>query len=54
MQFHQWLGSNDQWKATIPAQPAGTTVYWYIRFDHYDGSADYWSNNGNNFSYYTN
>jgi hypothetical protein len=53
MQFNQWLGSNDQWKATVPAQPAGTTVYWYLRFDHYDGGAAYWSNYGNNFSYQT-
>ena len=53
MQFYQWIGSNDQWKATIPTQPAGTTVYWYIRFDHYDGSMGYWSNFGNNFNYHT-
>lgn len=53
MQFHQWIGSNDQWKATIPPQSPGTKVYWYIRFDHYDGSMGYYSNFGANFSYTT-
>jgi hypothetical protein len=54
MSFYQWIGSNDQWKGTVPPQLRGTTVWWYIRYDHYDGSEGYYSNFGANFHYVTN
>jgi hypothetical protein len=30
MTFDKTVGNNDQWYSVLPAQPSGTTVYWYV------------------------
>jgi hypothetical protein len=47
------VGNNQQWKGTVPPEPAGTKVIWYIRGDGWDGSTRYYSNFGANFDYMT-
>ena len=51
MSFDKLAQNNEQWFGVIPAQPAGTTVTWFIHAISYDGKDFYYSNRGANFSY---
>jgi hypothetical protein len=52
MTFDHTSGNNDQWYTILPAQPASTTVYWYVYADGCDCSTViYDPGNFQNFTY---
>ena len=51
MTFDKEVGNNDQWFAVIPAQAAGTQVWFYVRADGYDNSTAYAQKFGENYTY---
>jgi hypothetical protein len=54
MTFDKQTNNNDQWYAVLPAQPAGTTVYWYVDARSCDCTSTlYDPGNFQNFTYAT-
>jgi hypothetical protein len=51
MTFDHQTGNNDQWYVVLPAQPANTTVYWYVRADGCDCSTVLYNDPGGLASY---
>jgi hypothetical protein len=51
MSFDKTVGNNDQWYAVIPAQPSGTTVYFYVYAVPYSGMTLYDPSNFQHLTY---
>jgi hypothetical protein len=51
MTFDKEVAPNDQWKATIPAQPAGTRVWFYVRAVGWGGAMLYDPTNFHHLTY---